>query len=125
VRHRGTDGNVCATFSLRKKIPFLVSRHPGNEEGDIEPDRGSLSTWRFERFGGRLVGCFAVNRIKDFLAMDGHILRCTNPQPDFIASYLYDGDDNVVVDNNALILFSGQYKHRRLSLLDKGAIPVV
>jgi hypothetical protein len=40
--------------------------------------------------------------------MDGHFLRSLDPEADLIAADLHNDDRNVVVDDDALVLFSRQ-----------------
>jgi hypothetical protein len=45
--------------------------------------------------------------------MDGYLRRGIDPKPNFVASNIHNGDDNVVTDNDALVTLSRQDQHRR------------
>jgi hypothetical protein len=61
------------------------------------------------------LGRAAVNRVENFLAMYGNLFWSNDSQPHFVAADLNDRYGDVIVNDDALVLFSGQYKHCRLS----------
>lgn len=50
---------------------------------------------------------FALNCFVDFLTVHGNFGRGFNPQPDFVAANVDDGDLDVVADENAFIALAG------------------
>jgi hypothetical protein len=44
--------------------------------------------------------------------MNRHLFGRVNTEPNLVATYFDYGDDNVLVDDDALVLLSGQNKHR-------------
>jgi hypothetical protein len=60
----------------------------------------------------------AVDRVVYLLTMDGDFLGCHDTEPNLVPPDFDHRDGDVVIDYNALIFFSGQYKHRRLSFLE-------
>ena len=59
--------------------------------------------------------CLTVNRFPNFLSVDGHVLGGNDAKPHFIAANFHHCYRDVVVNHDALIFFSGQDKHRRVS----------
>jgi hypothetical protein len=45
----------------------------------------------------------ALNRFVYFLAMHGNLSRGVDAEPDFVAAYIDDGDNNVVTDDNTFV----------------------
>ena len=50
---------------------------------------------------------FALDRFVDFLTMDWNFGRGFDPQPDFVAANIDDGDLDIVADENAFIALTG------------------
>jgi hypothetical protein len=57
------------------------------------------------RLDGRLTLLVAPNGLVDFITMDGHFLRGLDPQAYLIAADFHDDDRNVIIDDDALVLF--------------------
>ena len=57
---------------------------------------------------GRFV---ALDRVVDFLSMNGNVSRCLDAQPYLVATNLDDGDHDVVADHDFLIEFSRENEH--------------
>ena len=53
----------------------------------------------------RLVGLLDLEI--DFLAVNGHFLRCGDADLDLIALDFQDGDLDIIVDNDCLVLLTG------------------
>ena len=63
---------------------------------------------------GRSAGSVpALNSIKDFPPVDRNFLWSLNSKTHFIATNLHDNDGDVVVNNNAFVLFSRKDKHKK------------
>ena len=54
-------------------------------------------------------GWFSMNCFIDFLAVHRNLFRRDNAEADFVATNLNDGDGDVIVDDNTLVLFPGKY----------------
>jgi hypothetical protein len=57
----------------------------------------------------RLCARLSVNRVVNFLPMDRNFLGSYDPEPDLIAADLDHGNRDIVVNNDTLVFFSGQY----------------
>src|SRR5262249_30579169 len=93
--------------------PSGRARPPGGgRRGPVEPrHRGGTD-------GVRAVA--AVDGVVDLLAVDRDLLGGHDPQPDLVAANLHHRHRDVVVDDDALVFFPGQYQHRRLSFSKPG-----
>lgn len=64
----------------------------------------------FGRFGrirldGRRTLLVAPNGLVDFITMDGHFLRGLDPETHLIAADFHNDNRNVIVNDDALVLF--------------------
>jgi hypothetical protein len=59
------------------------------------------------RHGLACQAMFSLNRLIDFLTMDGHFLRRLNAKPNLIASNVNDCNDNLVANHDAFIALPG------------------
>jgi len=50
----------------------------------------------------------ALNRFVYFLAMNGNLGRGVDAEPDFVAAYIDDGDDDVVTDDNTFVALTAE-----------------
>jgi len=51
----------------------------------------------------------SMNRFEDFLTVDGNFLRATIPRRNLVPADFHDGHNDVIVDDDGLVFFSGQY----------------
>jgi len=59
--------------------------------------------------GGRRGAVFLLDLQVDFFAVDRHIARGGDPEPDLVAADFDDSDFNIVADFDALVKFSSEY----------------
>jgi hypothetical protein len=91
-------------------IKKLFAQATPEEEsmGSIEGDPS------FNRLGHRVgiglrVRRLTMNGFIDFLTVHRNLFRSDDTETNLVAANLNDGDGDVIVDDNALVLFSGQY----------------
>jgi len=75
-------------------------------------DFAEANLLRLTGHGGDLVrsaGEFAVDGFKDFLTMDGDFLRGDDAKANLVPADFHDRYDDVIVNDDRLIFFSGQY----------------
>jgi hypothetical protein len=53
----------------------------------------------------------ALNGIIDLTTVDRDLLGCLDAQPHFIAAYFHDDNGDVIVDDDAFVLFPRQHQH--------------
>ena len=70
-----------------------------------------LFGWCWGRLGIFVI-IFALDRVKDFLAMDRDLLGCIDTQSHLVATDINDRDLDIVRDNDALVALSRQNKPR-------------
>lgn len=51
----------------------------------------------------------AVDKIKDFLSVNGDFFRSDDTEPNFVAANFHDCHSDIVIDNDAFVAFSRKY----------------
>jgi hypothetical protein len=117
IATKGLDMRISLGVN-QKKNPY--SHHPKkgeHEEGFGEDEvKSNGSASRINRLivddhcgGGRFGIFLTVDGVVNFLAMNRHFLGSNDAKPHLVAPDFYHRDGNVIVNDKALIFFSGQY----------------
>lgn len=53
----------------------------------------------------------SLDRLIDFLAMDGDLGRCIDTESNFVTTDVHHGDHDIIADHDAFVTLSRQYQH--------------